>query len=85
MTTQEKLIEILAQEWTIKIYARGHPPEKPQGHLPKHLVYTSEKEGQVFASTPFCVGWMATKGDRVVSEMCCTFEIFIESLYKRLT
>jgi len=85
MTTQEKLIKILSNGWEIKIYARCHPTSKAiQGYLPKHRVYTSEKEGEVFAETPFCIGYMATKGDRTISEIYSPFEVFIDIVYDRL-
>lgn len=83
MTTQEKLIKILADGWEIKIYARDYPTSDAiQGYLPKHRIYTSEKEGEVFIETPFCIGYFATKGDQTLSEICSTFDIFIDILYK---
>ena len=84
MTTQEKLIKILAEGWDIKIYARGYPTSDAiQGFMPKHLVYTSEKEGAVFTETPFCIGYMVTKGDRTISDICSPFDVFINGLYER--
>lgn len=84
MTTQEKLLEIISKGWEIKIYARAHPVDKPQGFLPKHQVYTSEKEGEVFNKTPFCIGYIATKGDLTVAEIYSPFETFINILYDKL-
>lgn len=84
MTTQEKLIKILADGWQIKIYARCHPVGEPQGFLPKHRVYTSEIEGAVFRETPFCIGYVATKGDRTITDIHKQFDEFIGILYKRI-
>lgn len=85
MTTQEKLITILSQGWEIKIYARGYPTSDTiQGFLPKHLIHTSKEEGEVSGQTPFCIGYIATKDDRTISEVCSPFEMFIGIVYERI-
>lgn len=85
MTTQEKLINILSQGWEIKIYARGYPTgDAIQGFLPKHRIYTSKKEGEVFVQAPFCIGYMATKDDQIISSIYNPFEVFIDNVYDRI-
>lgn len=84
MTTQEKLIMILSQGWQIKIYPRAYPVGEPQGFLPKKRVYTSKEEGEVFNEDPFCIGYYATMGNSTIVDQYSTFEVFIETLYKRV-
>lgn len=84
MTTDEKIIKILSEGWEIKISPRPHPPFEAQGFLPKSHIYTSEKEGEVFVEVPFCVGYIASKGDKHIASIVVPFDDFIHYLFDKV-